>query len=197
MDILQLKEQHPDEFAREHAKYVEHGLDYEWWDPTYDNFRDRCARLYDLQVGKIWFSGFYSQGDSAGFEGFMQFSKFMSLKKFDEKYPALYVHVSGLHTEVSPIASSRGAHIRGADVSLTSWTTYPTGVFAHLPEDAWDELITAQIDAEDWEGEATRFFCDLADELYVELRDDYEYLTSEEAFIESAIWNELNYEVEA
>ena len=195
MNIVQLKEQHPDEFARQHEKYLEYGLDYDWWEHIYDNFREECASKYDLQVSGIWFEGFYLQGGGAAFEGHMQFSKFMSLKGFDEKYPALYLHASDLKLDVSPVSSSRGSYIRGVDLSDWDARTHPLGVFVRLTEDAWDALIDEQMGAEDWEKEATEFFRDLASDLFAQLREEYEYLTSEEAFIESSEINEIDYEV--
>jgi hypothetical protein len=195
MDILQLKAQHPDEFAREHVKYLEYGLCEGWWECIYDNFREECARKYDLQVGRIWFSGFYSQGDGAAFDGRIPFKTFMTLKGFNEKYPALYLHAEELKATAESDISHRGSHIKGADLSDMGVSTYPQGAFALLSEEAWDTLVESDRDAEDWEAEVTRFFCDLADELYIDLRDEYEYLTSEEAFIESAEINELTYEV--
>ena len=65
MNILQLKEQHPKQFEKEHMLYVEYGLSHEWWEHIYDNFREDCAATYGLQVAEIQFSGFHSQGDGA------------------------------------------------------------------------------------------------------------------------------------
>ena len=45
----------------------EHGLDYEWYDCTIDDAK-MCGALLGIDIDKIYFSGFWSQGDGASFE---------------------------------------------------------------------------------------------------------------------------------
>jgi hypothetical protein len=56
--------------AKERARewYRHGGFDYEWWDATYDDAKT-CLALAGFDVEKIYFSGFWSQGDGACFEG--------------------------------------------------------------------------------------------------------------------------------
>ena len=55
--------------AKETARswWREHGLDYEWWDCTFDYAKEVGAVL-GIDIDKIYFSGFWSQGDGASFE---------------------------------------------------------------------------------------------------------------------------------
>jgi len=195
MNILQLKEQHPEQFETEHMRYLEHGLDYDWWEHVYDNFREDCAATYDLQVAEITFSGFHSQGDGAAFEGCMPLSKYMSVNDLDVKYPALYIHARELKLEIQSVMSRRSCYIKGVDTDDWDVQSWPSGVFALLDADVWDEMVSADLRDGNFEEETTKFLRGLADDLYKQLGREYEYLSSEEAFIESAECNEINYEV--
>ena len=59
-----------DERAQREAynQYSECGLSYEWWDFIYDDVK-QSASIIGIEINKIYFSGFSSQGDGACFEG--------------------------------------------------------------------------------------------------------------------------------
>lgn len=56
--------------AKEKARewYKEDALDYNWYESDYDDFKT-IAKLMGIEISEIYFSGFYSQGDGACFEG--------------------------------------------------------------------------------------------------------------------------------
>ena len=56
--------------AKEKARewYREGGLDYDWWDCTYEDAK-QCAKILGIEIDNIYFSGFWSQGAGACFEG--------------------------------------------------------------------------------------------------------------------------------
>ena len=197
MNILQLKEQHPEQFEKEHMLYLEQGLPSEWWEHVYDNFREDCAATYDLQVAEIQFSGFHSQGDGASFNGCMPLTKYMFLKGLDVTYPALYVHATTLHLEIQAVTSNRLCYIKSVDLGDWDQRSWPSGVFALLDAEVWDDLVTQNISDGNFEEETTNFLRGLAVALYETLGEEYEYLCSEEAFIDSAECNEIDYEVAA
>ena len=62
--------------AKEKARewYREGALDYEWWDGVYDTAKTAGACL-GIDVDKIYFSGFWSQGDGACFTGSYAYRK--------------------------------------------------------------------------------------------------------------------------
>ena len=49
-------------------KHRDVNVDYEWWDYTHENFKEQMKEI-GVHVEKIYFSGFYSQGDGACFDG--------------------------------------------------------------------------------------------------------------------------------
>jgi len=62
--------------AKERAieKWNQDGLDYEWWDAVYEDAKT-IGELMGIRVDKIFFSGFWSQGDGACFEGSYEYKK--------------------------------------------------------------------------------------------------------------------------
>ena len=55
--------------ARERAlDWLREGLDYEWWDSAFEDAK-KCAECLGIEVDNIYFSGFWSQGDGACFNG--------------------------------------------------------------------------------------------------------------------------------
>jgi len=62
--------------AKEKARdwYRNGALDYEWWDSVYED-AITCAALLGIEIDKIYFSGFSSQGDGACFEGSYAYAK--------------------------------------------------------------------------------------------------------------------------
>ncbi len=62
--------------AKEKARdwYRSGALDYEWWDAVYED-AIACAAILGIEINKIYFSGFSSQGDGACFEGSYAYAK--------------------------------------------------------------------------------------------------------------------------
>lgn len=58
---------------------------FEWWDYIYDDAK-AVAKILGIEINDIYFSGFYSQGDGACFEGFYEYAK-DSCKKIREYAP--------------------------------------------------------------------------------------------------------------
>ena len=62
--------------AKENARdwWRQHCLDYEWWDSVFEMAKEAgdCLGIY---IDRIYFSGFYSQGDGACFEGSYYYRK--------------------------------------------------------------------------------------------------------------------------
>lgn len=65
-----------DETAKERARdwYRERCLDYDWWGHVCDTAKEAGAIL-GIDIDRIYFSGFYSQGDGACFEGNYSYHK--------------------------------------------------------------------------------------------------------------------------
>jgi hypothetical protein len=61
-----LTKRQQDEILDKHRHYNTEHLD--WWDGVYDCFKTDMADI-GIDVDRMYFSGFYSQGDGACFEG--------------------------------------------------------------------------------------------------------------------------------
>jgi hypothetical protein len=189
----ELQAQDPKRFQTEYSNWREYALDYEWWDCVYYNFKED-VREFGVTVADANFSLSYSQSDYAAFEGRIDVQEFMQAKGWDVDYPALYLAVldCGDYAIVSTPRSRSRVSYDGACIG----NTYPAGVFQHLDHGAWDELIEEQFCASGLEDEMQSFVDDMCDTLYKNLRDEYEALISEEAFIDSCECNEVTFEIE-
>ena len=191
MSTLTAKElslQHPKRFQQEYSKWAEYAVDYDWWDWTEERLRETLAPA-GVRVDKLWFRLSYSQGDYATFEGHIMVWEWMEATKdgdqtYAEKYPALRLALADYGEDATVTTYNRSC---GARVNLEGnvvGNTYPTGIFAGLEQEAWDELVLEQFESEDWDRLATYWLREKCDDLYRRLREEHEYLTSEEQFIE-------------
>ena len=65
-----------DDNAKERARdwWRNGGLDYDWWDSVYED-AETVGALMGIDIDRIYFSGFSSQGDGACFEGSYAYKK--------------------------------------------------------------------------------------------------------------------------
>jgi hypothetical protein len=152
--------------------------------------------LKGVSVTHIYFSVSYSQSDYASFEGSISVDEWMAYKGYDETYPALYLAAVDYCEFASVSDRSRGSWPRVNLEGGTVGNTPPTGIFAGLDTEAWDELIEEQYSSAGLEDEMQSFVEDECRKLYRDLRDEYEHLTSEESFIESCECNDVTFETE-
>ena len=190
MNVTELRERDPKRFKREYEKWQEHSPDYDWWDCTYENFIEDCGKL-GVRVDSITFSGFYSQGDGAAFAGRVYVYEWMENKGYDVTHPAAYLACRDDGSYVS-LTTGRGNNMR-ASYTGESYTV-ASGIFAGLDDDTWCSLVIEQVESLNVEEEVLSFCEDLAQELYTNLRDEYEHLTSEAMFIEHCEANEITFE---
>ena len=192
----ELSLQDPRRFQREYSKWTEYALDYDWWDYMEECFKNDAA-AEGISVERIYFSLSYSQGDYASFEGQINAAEWMQAKGYDETYPALYLAVIdyGEYASVSD-RTNRGGWPRVSYEGTCVGNTHATGIFKHLDDEAWDELVCEQHDAAGLEDEMQSTVEAMCRQLYSDLRDEYEHLTSEESFIESCECNDVTFEIE-
>jgi len=185
----------PQRFQEEYLKWAEYALDYDWWEYVEEGFRED-VRPFGVTIGPndMHFSLSYSQGDYAAFTGRIDIAEYMQAKGWDVEYPALYLAVTdcGDYATVSDRWSGARVSYDGACIG----NTYPDGVFKNLEQGAWDELIDEQYYAASLEDELQSYVDEVCNNLYRMLRDEYEHLTSEEAFIDSCECNEITFEIE-
>jgi hypothetical protein len=191
MDVTELKERDPKRFEKEYYEWQEHAFDYEWWEYVYENFKADCNAA-GVVVYDITFSGFHSQSDGAAFTGRAYVHEWMKLKGHDVTHPAAYLACRDDGSYVRLETGSRN----NMRANIEEWAnqTAPSGIFAGLAQEAWEELVDAQIGALSIEDEVLSYCEGLADKLYRDLRNEYEHLTSEEMFIEHCECNEVTFE---
>lgn len=190
MSLQDMRTKDPKEFQRRYYEWASAGCDhYDWWESTEEFFREDMAPL-GLTVDKIHFSLSYGQGDYASVDGTLDMHLWMQAAGYGESHLALCLDAKEYAGYWRVSASHRGM-VSVADIRYEPGNTRPSGIFSDLPQDAWDALVLEQYESEDWDKLATEWVRERCEELYRLLRDEYEYLTSEEAFIEWSKDNEI------
>ena len=188
--------------AKENARswYRELGPHDDWWDAVYEDFERICEilgiRLKTTPVRLmgggtrarpcIWFSGFWSQGDGACFEGYFSYAKgaVARIRNYAPQDPTLHGIADRLLAvqrrnfyQLVAEASHRGRYYHEYTMSVD--VTRDSPPWQPRTEDA-EEIVT----------EALR---DLARWLYHQLQAEYDHLTSDEAIEEGIIVNEYTF----
>lgn len=153
---------------RYHEGYPYHG----WWDFTYEDVKT-IAALFGLEIDEIYFSGFYSQGDGACFEGDYSY-KAGGLKAVKEYAP--------LDTELHEIVQGLQDIQRRYFYGLTANTKH-RGYYYHSGCMAVSVYQNAGMDYAniDVEREITDLLRQFADWIYSQLEAEYDYRMSDEA----------------
>lgn len=191
LTIYELQTSDPKRFEKEYYKWSANALNYEWWDCIEADFKTDCNAV-GVIVHDITFSGFCSQGDGAAFTGRVYVYEWMEQKGHHITHPAAYLGCKDDGSYVR-LETGRSNNMR-ANIEEDANQTAPSGIFAGLEQEAWEELVDEQISELSIEDEVLSFCNDLAQELYTDLRDEYEHLTSEEMFIEHCECNEVTFE---
>ncbi len=196
----ELQAQDPKRFREEYLKWTEYALDYDWWDYIEERLKEKLepAGVRDI---KLYFRLSYSQGDYATFVGSIDVHKWMDVTKdgdqtYAEKYPALRIAIEDYGDSASLTTYNRDCVARVSLDGGCIGNTYPAGIFAGLDSDAWDELVEEQFYEAGLEQALQDYVDDISQELYTDLREEYEHMTSEESFIESCECNEITFEIE-
>jgi hypothetical protein len=196
----ELSLQDPKRFREEYLKWTEYACDYDWWDYIEERLKEQLEPAGGHDI-RLRFNVSYSQGDYATFEGRIDVHKWMDVTKdgdqtYAEKYPALRLAIEdyGDYASVTTYNLDCGARVNldGGCVG----NTYPAGIFAGLESEAWDALVEEQFYEAGLEQALQDYVDDISQQLYRDLSDEYEHLTSEESFIESCECNEVTFEIE-
>ena len=165
--------------------FRENFFNYEWWDSVYEDAKEIGKRI-GVDISNIYFSGFWSQGDGACFEGSYTYKK-QAVKKVkeyapkDEELYRIVVELQKIQKQVfysitaSVKQSGHYYHKYCTDINVDMAENIKQKKFAEL-EDAICELLR---DFMDW--------------IYQQLRVQCEYLTSEEAIKETIEANEYEF----
>ena len=178
-------------------KYRDINIDHDWWDGVYDCFTEKMKEA-GVHVEDIQFSGFWSQGDGASFNGSVEDWKLFFEKHDLSKYPVFVkLHeVGGL----SASWKSHGGYCHEHTVSFgvdaeDFWVCVNDhDELSEAVSIAYSAIVTEQF--QDFEKDISEILKGYMRELYKELEQEYEYLTSDEQVWESIVANELNTEKE-
>lgn len=197
MNVHELKERDPKRYQKEYECWAYGACDHEWWSDVYENFQSEVI-LSGLIVNDIRFSGFWSQGDGAGFTGSVNLHKWMQHHGCEVDYPALYMAYEQDDTKAMIDLSNRG-YSQTVDFGEVQFSL-PKGIFAGLDEDAWHDLVHEQERHFIADEKITDYVKDMSHKLYRDLEAEYTHLTSEESFIDfcecnDEVFKENNYEV--
>jgi hypothetical protein len=177
-------------------EYAEINVRHDWWEFTYDFFVDICKAIgVTVKPTRIWFRGFYSQGDGSAFEGSLDVKRTIATvagKAWQEEYPTIQLEfpICPLHTRIIGLIAKGWieptfeikSDNRGTSICTTfSYVDYGYDGHPHPRIEAQMELL------EHWLEAITRSLNRL---LYRSLQDEYEYLTCRDAIGETIRINE-------
>ncbi len=169
------------------------GID--WWEYTYNEFTESMEQV-GIEVERMYFSGFWSQGDGACFDGRIGDTKLFLDKHFTPTdYPMIRKLVSSGGSIVFK-CSHRGHYYHE---NCTSFDV-DCDLFAYVmdkPTDFHEQVVEGmdkQLDVEmdDFEKESVEIFKNYMRDLYRKLEKEYDYLVGDEAVKETIIANDLN-----
>ena len=191
----ELKALDPKRFAKEYEAWQEHAIYDDWADWIKEDFESQM-QVQGIHVNRFTWDISYSQGDGAAFDGHVMVYQWMEANpQYIERYPALYLACKSDGSYMTLRVSNRGFHMH-TNMTEYLYETQPEGVFAMLDEEAWVELVTEQWDSAGLEEEIKSTCERFMSDMYDKLRDEYENITSEDAFVESCECNEITFEIE-
>lgn len=164
----------------------------DWWEGVYEQFKGDMDAI-GIQVERMYFSGFWSQGDGACFEGYV-FDWELFLNSLGYTEPALIDHATsyfGMRVEHRGHYYHENCTSFGFDTPLPSSNEdedfiddYSPHERDSLQEAVWLALLN-QYSGDSFEREFTEAFKDHMRDLYQRLEEEYDYLTSDEAVLDS------------
>lgn len=170
------------------ARYRDINVDHDWWDWVYEDFVEHClSKGIHVEAKEIYFSGFWNQGDGATFSGFV--NKKGIHKLVDMKY---YPMTAKLIEEDGSVyfgwvSSGHGFNTPSIESTMDKFEAVIGD--DHPLVEVWDEALDGEYE----------MLCEFVQEevnelcryLYGKLREEYEYLSSDEAVWESIEANGL------
>ena len=156
--------------------------DYDWWDFVYEDAKE-CGKQFGVSIDKIYFSGFWSQGDGACFEGSYSFEKdgLEKIKSHAPKDEKLH-RIAG---ELQKIQSANG--------NTVTATVKHSGHYYHSRCTDIDVFSNDEYATKEVQESVTELLRDLMNWIYSQLEKEYEYQTSDEAIKETIEANDYDF----
>jgi len=166
----------------------------QWWDCVYSDFKEDMREV-GIYVNRIYFSGFWSQGDGACFEGGFCSSGVYLDHHHKDQYPMIrkLMDVGGyIGTDCKH--SGHYYHEHCTSFSTDHDTFYRTvecpTEFQEQIADAWDRELEDEVEA--FEKDVIEQWRTYMRDLYRKLEAEYDHLTSDEVVWEAIVANELD-----
>lgn len=173
-------------------KYRDINVDYDWWDCTYEDFKIEM-QTKGITVEDMNFTGFYSQGDGASFTGRIDMIQFLKVHELEQEYMAatFFAGQGELWVDITR-GGSRYYHEQSVNFNLIAdnFNNYEEGSTRYEVYDTMDTVLNSEW--KDLETEVTDICRGYMQDLYSKLRDEYEYLTSDEVVWDTIVANELH-----
>lgn len=174
-------------------RYREWNAGDEWW---FENMTDMSepaeeytfkAQANDagIHMSRFYFSGFYNQGDGAGFDGSVDYEEYIRANKLGNKYRCLLRHVERDGGGLSLRSDDRWGFSMRVEDADHFFDAYDDTARAWASSDKAEEQVAELVD------EIQQHAIELASDFYQQLEREYEYLTSDEQVIESLDANEI------
>lgn len=187
-------------------RYRDWNVDHNWWEGVYEQVKEELKEI-GFEPGAMYFSGFWSQGDGACFEGIMS-----DWAKFCEKVPAFVQDFPFLSEYLKDQGGSYSVTHRGSyyhanctEHEYSSELDYDLGNIHEATDDPAEQMRRALWEkalAEEGSTYDTRygsltdwlsgFFKDKMRDLYRRLEKEHDYLTSDDVVWEAIEANELD-----
>lgn len=175
-------------------KFRENNLDYEWWEYIYADAKT-IASLMGIDIDKIYFSGFSSQGDGACFEGSYEYKK--GAPKAVREYAPLDDELVRIANELQAIQKKR---FYGLYASVRQSGHYMhencTSIDVYERRTLRDGYETDEYAGEEVDNDICDALKDLMWWIYKRLENEHDYLNSDEALKETIKDNEYEFTVD-
>lgn len=151
-------------------------VDFDWWAYTYDDFKEICSRI-GIDVERINFTGFWSQGDGACFLGCYRYKKQgikLLMEYIEDKE---IIEIAGRMKDLQKSCFYKyAANIEQHGRYCHEYTMYTNSeILDYYEYKGFEELDMAFLGC----------FRSLAKWLYKRLENKYDYLISDEAVFET------------
>ena len=162
--------------------------DYEWYDLVFEDAK-AIGEIMGIDIDKIYFSGFSSQGDGACFVGKWRYNK--NMRKAIREYAPIDTTLHSIAGNLFDIQRRNFYNIVATvNQSGRYYHEHCTSIDVENPERQYGEVDNRTI--EDTKTELRRFM----KWIYKTLEKEYDYLSSREAIIEAIEANEYTFTID-
>lgn len=171
------------EKAKQHARNLYFEGDF--FHPNTQNEAKTIAALFGLDIEKVFYSGFHSQGDGACFVGRYAYKKggLQAVREYAPNDKNLHAIVHGLQK-----AQARNFYKLESETKHRGhyYHAYCMAVETNHASDIYRDIGSAENDVRD-------LMRDFANWIYSQLKSEYDYATSEESLSETMAANEWQF----